>query len=278
MSLTTSIELKDVTVDFPIYGASHRSWRNALLGKTGGLVRREGSRQNRVVVRALENLSFRLEHGDRLGLLGHNGAGKSTLLRVMAGVYEPTAGKIVTEGRLSPLFTAAPGLDLDDTGYENWRSCGMYLGMSREELRRKIPEMEEFCELGEYLSLPVRTYSAGMMTRLCFALATAIDPDILLLDEGIATGDAQFAQRAERRMNQMIDRSSIMVLASHSDAMIAQMCNKAALLEKGHFIAMGAIKDMSELYHERAAKQREAASAPPPAAEPAQPTANAAAE
>lgn len=268
MSASTSIELKDVTVDFPIYGAAHRSWRHSLLGSTGGLVRREGARQQRVVVRALENVSFRLDHGDRLGLLGHNGAGKSTILRVMAGVYEPTAGKVVTHGRLSPLFTAAPGLDLDDTGYENWRSCGMYLGMSREEIRAKIPEMEEFSELGEYLSLPVRTYSAGMMTRLCFALATAIDPDILLLDEGIATGDAQFAVRAERRMNQMIDRSSIMVLASHSDAMIAQLCNKAALLEKGHFIAMGPVKDMTELYHERAARQREAASAPPPAPAP----------
>jgi ABC-type polysaccharide/polyol phosphate transport system ATPase subunit len=269
MSETTWLELNDVTVDFPIYGASHRSWRNALLGRTGGLVRREGNRQQRVVVRALENVSFRLEHGDRLGLLGHNGAGKSTLLRVLAGVYEPTAGRVVTQGRLSPLFTAAPGLDLDDTGYENWRSCGMYLGMSREEVRQKIPEMEEFCELGEYLSLPVRTYSAGMMTRLCFALATAIDPDILLLDEGIATGDARFAERAERRMNAMIARSSILVLASHSEAMIAKMCNKAALMEKGHLIAIGTIKEMSDLYAERTAMQAEAAAAPAPVAEPA---------
>ncbi len=263
----TSIELDNVTVDFPIYGASNRSWRSSLLGRTGGLIRREGTRQQRVVVRALENLSFRIEHGDRLGLLGHNGAGKSTLLRVLAGVYEPTAGKVVTRGRLSPLFTAAPGLDLDDTGYENWRTCGMYLGMSREEIRQKIPEMEEFCELGEYLSLPVRTYSAGMMTRLCFALATAIDPDILLLDEGIATGDARFAARAERRMQAMIDRSSVLVLASHSDAMIAAMCNKAALLEKGRVISIGSVKDVTALYHERTAMLREAGTAP--AAEPA---------
>jgi len=262
MSETTSIELQNVTVDFPIYGVSHRSWRTALLGRTGGLIHREGTRQQRVVVRALENLTFRLEHGDRVGLLGHNGAGKSTLLRVMAGVYEPSAGRIVTRGRLSPLFTAAPGLDLDDTGYENWRTCGMYLGMSREEVRQKIPEMEEFCELGEYLSLPVRTYSSGMMTRLCFALATALDPDILLLDEGIATGDARFAARAESRMNAMIDRSSVLVFASHSEMMIKSLCNKAALLEKGQLIALGPIDEISALYRERADGQSGAAAAP----------------
>ncbi len=246
-----SIELKNVVLDYPIYGASHRSFRQALFGRTGGLIRQVGDRQQRIVVRALEDVSFRLDHGDRLGLVGHNGAGKSTLLRVLAGVYEPISGTIHVEGRLSPLFNAAPGLDGDDTGYENIRNCGMYLGMSDEEIERKLPEIVEVCELGDYLSLPVRTYSAGMLTRLGFALATALDPEILLLDEGLAAGDARFAQRAEQRMQGLIERSSILVLASHSDQMIRDMCNKAMLMEKGHVIAIGPIEDIFEQYHGR---------------------------
>ena len=250
-----SILLEHVTLDYPIYGASSRSFRTALLGRTGGLIRREGDRQQHVVVRALEDISFRLDHGDRLGLIGHNGAGKSTLLRLLAGVYEPVAGRIVTEGRISPLFTASPGIDADDTGYENIRTCGMYLGMSDEEIKCKIPEIVEFCELGDYLELPVRTYSSGMMTRLAFAIATAIDPGILLLDEGLGAADARFASRAEKRMSELIDRSSILVLASHSDGMIKDMCNKAALMEKGRLIAIGPVAEIVELYHARAAQQ-----------------------
>lgn len=244
-----SIELKNVVLDYPIYGAAHRSFRQALLGRTGGLIRQVGDRQHRIVVRALEDVSFRLDHGDRLGLVGHNGAGKSTLLRVLAGVYEPVSGTIVTEGRISPLFIAAPGIDGDDTGYENIRNCGMYLGMSDAEIEKKLPGIVEFCELGDYLSLPVRTYSAGMLTRLGFALATAVDPEILLLDEGLAAGDARFAQRAEQRMQQLISRSSILVLASHSDAMIRDMCNKAMLMEKGRVIAFGTVDEVFAKYH-----------------------------
>ena len=246
-----SIELKNVVLDYPIYGASHRSFRHALFGRTGGLIRQVGDRQQRIVVRALEDISFRLDHSDRLGLVGHNGAGKSTLLRVLAGVYEPVSGTINVEGRLSPLFNAAPGLDGEDTGYENIRNCGMYLGMSDDEIERKLPEIVEFCELGDYLSLPVRTYSAGMLTRLGFALATALDPEILLLDEGLAAGDARFAQRAEQRMQRLIARSSILVLASHSDAMIKDMCNKAALMEKGRIIAFGSLDEVFTQYHGR---------------------------
>jgi ABC-type polysaccharide/polyol phosphate transport system ATPase subunit len=247
-----SITLENVTLDYPIYGASHRSFRSALLGRTGGLIRREGNRQQRVVVRALENVSFNLEHGDRLGLIGHNGAGKSTLLRLLAGVYEPVSGRLSAEGRISPLFTAAPGIDMDDTGYENIHTCGMYLGMNTAEIKEKIPEIIEFCELGDYLALPVRTYSAGMLTRLAFAIATSVDPDILLLDEGLGAGDARFAARAEKRMTELIGRSSILVLASHSDVMIKDVCNKAALMEKGQLVCVGLVEDVIAQYHDRA--------------------------
>lgn len=256
MAAMASIKLDNVTLDYPIYGALSRSLRTTLLGRTGGLIRRDGTKHHqRVVVRALENISFELEHGDRLGLIGHNGAGKSTLLRLLAGVYQPVSGHILTEGRVSPLFTAAPGMDGEDTGYENIRTCGMYLGMTDEEIERNIPDIAEFCELGEYLDLPVRTYSSGMLTRLGFAIATAIDPGILLLDEGLAAGDARFAARAEQRMSQLISRSSILVVASHSDAMIKNMCTKGALLEKGRLIMIGPVDEVIAAYHRRASQQ-----------------------
>ena len=258
-----SIDVDNVTVNFQIYGASRRSLRTTLLARTGGLIRREGPRGERVIVRALENVSFRLAHGDRLALIGHNGSGKSTLLRALAGVYKPDAGAIRAVGRVSPLFAAAPGLDVDDTGFENIKTCGMLLGMAPAEIERKLPDIVEFCELGEYLDLPVRTYSTGMLTRLCFAIATAIDPDILLLDEGIAAGDARFASRAEARMNELIQRSRILVLASHSSQMIEAFCNRALLLEQGRVMADGSVADVLAEYHRRNA---EIAAAPQAAA------------
>jgi ABC-type polysaccharide/polyol phosphate transport system ATPase subunit len=158
------------------------------------------------------------------------------------------------DGKVSPLLNAAPGLDPEDNGYENIKTCGMFLGMSPDELNRKMPEIAEFSELGEYLDLPIRTYSTGMVTRLCFAIATAIDPDILLLDEGIAAGDARFASRAEGRMRALIERTRILVLASHSEALIRTLCNRGVLLEKGRVIELGPIDRVFEEYHRRNAE------------------------
>ena len=254
-STLTSIVASNLTIDFPIYGSSHRSLRQTLFARTGGLIRHErAGRQQRVVVRALDDISFTLRNGDRLGLIGHNGAGKSTLLKVIAGVYTPDAGSIRIEGRVSPLFNSAPGLDPDDNGYENIKTCGMFLGMSTEEIDRKLLDIVDFCELGEYLDLPVRTYSTGMLARLGFAIATAIEPDILLLDEGLGAGDARFAARAEARMQALIQRTRILVLASHSDALIKSMCNRAILLEKGRLIAMGPVDEVINRYHQRPAE------------------------
>lgn len=248
----TAIIAENVTVDFPIYGGGHRSLRQTLFARTGGLIRREGTgRQQRIIVRALDCLSFALQDGDRVGLIGHNGAGKSTLLKVLAGVYQPDTGSLCIEGRVSPLFNSAPGLEYDDNGYENIITCGLFLGMGSEEINRKLPDIVAFCELGEYLDLPVRTYSAGMVARLGFAIATSIDPDILLLDEGLGAGDAAFAERAEARMKALVQRTRILVLASHSDALIKAMCNRAMLLEKGRLVAIGPVDDILDRYHKR---------------------------
>jgi homopolymeric O-antigen transport system ATP-binding protein len=241
-----SLILDNVTVDFPIYGAQ-KSFRSALRAATGGLIRRDGVDRH-ITVRALDHFSLKVKHGDRLGIIGHNGAGKSTLLRVCAGVYEPSEGQVHIEGKVSPLFNASPGLDPDDTGYENIVTCGLFLGMTREEIAQKTPEMEAFSELGDYLSLPVKTYSAGMLTRLGFAIATAINPEILILDEGLGAGDARFAEKAKKRVDSLIERASILILASHSDDLIKSLCNSVILLQSGRIITEGNVDEVIEAY------------------------------
>jgi ABC-type polysaccharide/polyol phosphate transport system ATPase subunit len=183
-----------------------------------------------------------------LGIIGHNGAGKSTLLRVLAGVYVPTSGRVTIEGRVSALFNTSPGLDSDDTGFENIVTCGLFLGMSRADIRAKTPEIAEFTELGDYLNLPVRTYSAGMITRLAFAIATSIDPEILVLDEGLSAGDARFAEHAEQRVDELVKRSSILIIASHAEGLIRSMCNRAMLLESGRVVTIGEVDEVIETY------------------------------
>jgi ABC-type polysaccharide/polyol phosphate transport system ATPase subunit len=248
-SAMARVVLENIRVDFPIYGFQQRSLRTAIIRRaTGGLIRREGRNKERILVRALNDVSLRLEEGDRLGLVGRNGSGKSTLLKVIAGIYEPIAGTREVEGRITPLFDMMPGLDPDDSGYENVFTSGMLLGMSRDQVESKIPEIEEFCELGEYLALPVRSYSAGMAMRLGFALVTALEPSVLLMDEGLSVGDLNFTERAAKRMDEFIGRSRIIVLASHSESLIKSMCNKAALLHEGQLIALGPVDNIYEQY------------------------------
>jgi ABC-type polysaccharide/polyol phosphate transport system ATPase subunit len=180
---------------------------------------------------------------------GRNGAGKSTLLKVIAGVYEPIVGRVLASGKITPCFDLLPGLDPEDTGYENIITAGLLLGMDRNEIENKLSCIEEISELGEYLSLPVRTYSAGMTVRLGFSLATSVDPGILLMDEWIGMGDARFAERASRRLRSFIDRSSILVFASHSEELIRSWCNKAALLDAGRIVRLGSVEEIFRLYH-----------------------------
>jgi ABC-type polysaccharide/polyol phosphate transport system ATPase subunit len=241
----TSLVLDNVCVDFPIYGIQ-RSLRRVLFDRaTGAFVQHD---RDRVTVKALRNISFTLREGDRLALVGHNGAGKSTLLRTIAGVYQPVQGRILINGTVTPLFDVLPGIDPEDTAYENIRTAGMLFGLSQAEIERIMPDVEEFSELGEYMGLPVRTYSTGMTMRLGFAFATAMEPGILLLDEGIGAGDARFLERAAKRLEDFIGRSRIVVFASHSNALVQKMCNKAALMQGGRMLAIGGVQDILERY------------------------------
>jgi ABC-type polysaccharide/polyol phosphate transport system ATPase subunit len=272
----TRVILEDVSVEFPIYGAQQLSLRYALAERAiGGLIERDSRHKNGVIVKALSNVDLKLEDGDRLGLVGHNGSGKSTLLKVIAGIYEPVSGKITVNGRVTPLFDMMPGLDVDDSGYENILTSGLLLGMTREQVIAKIPEIEEVSELGDYLSLPVRTYSAGMTTRLGFALVTALDPDVLVLDEGFGAADLRFTNRTAERVDELIGRSRAMVLASHSDAMLQSICNKAALMKEGKIISVGPVEQIFDEYHfmVHGAKlhEVEAVEAEPEIEEPAEP-------
>ena len=246
------IELKNVTVDIPIFD-SNRSLRRALytkyVGKLGGEIHQ--SSRKHVFVRALHDISFRIEEGDRLGLVGHNGAGKSTLLNVLAGIYQPHSGTIIMNGKVTPLFNPNLGLDIDDTGYENIYTRGILLGLTRREINQQIDEIAELTGLGDYLSMPVRTYSSGMKVRLAFAISTSIKPEILLIDEVFGAGDAEFMDRARKRMVSLLDQSSIVIMATHSDELIREFCNKSLLLEGGRVKYFGSTEKALDIYHKR---------------------------
>jgi ABC-2 type transport system ATP-binding protein len=241
------IELSDVGVDFVIYQGSGRSLKKTILSAgTGGRLSHDA--HHRTFVRALSGISFSLKSGDRLGLIGGNGAGKSTLLRVLAGVYEPTQGRARVVGNVTPLFDINQGVDPDATGYENISLRAAYLGMSRSEVAEVADEIAEFTELGDYLDLPVRTYSAGMMLRLAFGVATTVKSDVLLLDEWIAVGDIGFFEKAQERASNFVSRSKVMVVASHSEDVIRRLCNKALWLRKGEPAGFGGVDEIMERY------------------------------
>ena len=249
-----SIHLDRVSASFPIYSANARSIRTRVMAATTG--GRIGSdKRNTVIVRALDDVTLKIEHGDRVGLIGKNGAGKSTLLRVMAGIYEPSSGTVRRSGRVAPLFGGNRGVNHENTGYENIIARGLFLGFSREEMQDKVSEIAEFTELGDYLNMPTHTYSSGMLTRLTFAVSTCIEPEILLLDEGIGAGDASFIKKADERLSKLVESAGILVLASHSEALMQRMCNKAVYLERGRVVHQGSLDDVLERYNETLAEK-----------------------
>jgi ABC-2 type transport system ATP-binding protein/lipopolysaccharide transport system ATP-binding protein len=247
----TSIRLDHVSVSFPIYSAGSRSIRTRLMAAgSGGRIGTDGA--SHVVVRGLDDVTLDMAHGDRVALIGRNGAGKTTLLRVMAGIYEPVAGIATVNGKVAPLFDVGLGMDPESSGYENILLRGLYLGLSRAEIRAKADEIAEFTELGSFLGLPLRTYSAGMLTRLAFAVSTSIDPEILLLDEGVGAGDASFLAKAESRLDTLVGRAGILVLASHSEGLVRRLCTTAVLLDQGRVVAAGPIEEVLERYRQAA--------------------------
>ncbi|MEZ5935282.1 MAG: ABC transporter ATP-binding protein [Alphaproteobacteria bacterium] len=201
-------------------------------------------------LRGLDDVSFTARRGDRIGLIGRNGAGKSTLLRTLAGIYPPSAGICRATGRISTLFSSALGLSAEATGYENIHLGATLLGLDRAAIEKALPEIVAFCDLGDFLDLPIRTYSAGMRTRLGFAIATSIRPDILLIDEVFGTGDRHFRAKAKQRIEEVMAKANVLMLASHSDGVIRGMCTKAIWLEQGKLMAFGPVDEVLEQYNQ----------------------------
>lgn len=243
-----SLILDRVTVDFPIYNARKRSLKTEILRRAvGGRI--EATDESHVSVMALRDVSLTLKDGDRLGLVGHNGAGKSTLLRVMSGVYEPPIGRVMIDGSVSALTDIMMGMDAEATGYENIMLRSVFLGVSVKEAQKSIKDIEEFTGLGDFLNLPMRTYSSGMMVRLAFAVSTAVTPEILLMDEIIGAGDAAFFVKAEERLNRLIGSTRILVIATHAENTLRRLCNKAALMHQGRLRMIGPVSEVLDAYH-----------------------------
>ena len=245
--MAASLHLRDLSVEFPIYSGGSRSLKKLLFNRStiGNLAR---DSRDRVTVKALSNIDLDIAHGDRLAIIGANGAGKSTLLKVLAGIYAPTGGRFAAHGRVSALLTASVGLNPDATGRENIVTRGMYMDVHPREMRARVDEIAEFTELGYYIDMPVRTYSSGMMVRLCFAVATSVHPEILLMDEWLAAGDAGFLAKARQRMEDFLAGTSILVLASHSMSLLREWCNRAILLDHGRIVAAGSVDDVAAVY------------------------------
>lgn len=237
-----SIFLEHVHLHYPVFVPVTPSGEDSDNPQAGSGVRASGKRRR--YVEALKDISFSLESGNRLALVGRNGSGKSTLLRLLGGIYHPTAGKIKIEGSVAPLFNVGLGMRPESTGRRNIILRGLLRGLSAKQAREKVDEIAEFADIGPFLDLPVRTYSTGMAMRLSFAMGTAFSPEILLLDEWIGAGDHAFRDKAMGRMNSLVDNASIAVIASHNRPLLRKVCNTALWLERGVMRAFGPIEEV----------------------------------
>jgi ABC-type polysaccharide/polyol phosphate transport system ATPase subunit len=249
MSDDLKISLRDVGVRFDV-SARQESLKSAMMS----LIRLGGQRDpsERRAVHALKGVSLEIDHGERVGLIGLNGAGKSTILKVMAGIYPPTSGEARVNGHVSAMFELATGFEMTQTGWDNIRIRGMLLGLTPAEVEEKIQQIAEFSELGEFLDYPVKTYSAGMFIRLAFSVSTAINPEILLLDEVMGAGDVQFANKAKRRMHEFMEQGKILVFSSHSLDMLKSFCERVIWLRKGEIVMDGPAERVLAEYESKA--------------------------
>jgi lipopolysaccharide transport system ATP-binding protein len=242
-----NIVVRDLSLVFPVIGADSRSLKRYLkqVAIGGSLSHRAHSRQQSVV--ALRDVSLSLGPGDRLGLIGANGSGKTTLLRCLAGAYAPDEGLVEVNGRIASLLDLSMGIDQSATGLENIRLRGLVAGLTPREIAAKTGEIAEFSGLGPFLAMPMKTYSAGMQARLAFATATSVEAEILLMDEWISVGDAEFRQQAKQRLTSLVERAHILVIASHDPNMIRSLCNKVMRMDHGQASGVVSVDDMDEL-------------------------------
>jgi lipopolysaccharide transport system ATP-binding protein len=230
-----SIRLRDCGLQLPIYGTINRSLKGAVMASaTGGRI--ASASRHVTVIEALKDINLEFKPGDRVALVGHNGAGKTSLLRVISGIYEPTAGSVDVQGRVSSFINLGLGMDLEATGRENIVLCGLMFGLDFEEIQRLAPAIGEFSGLGDFLDMPVRTYSSGMSMRLVFSIVTSVPADILVMDEWMSVGDADFTKLAEARLRELVDAASILVLATHDRNVIDKLCNLVVHLEHGQVV------------------------------------------
>ena len=249
------VRLENVVLSYPIYSQKSRGLKHALISSLGGKV---STQDNLVVVEALRGIDLELTDGDRLGIVGGNGAGKTTLLRAISQVYEPQSGNVIIQGHLSCFVDITLGMDPEASGWDNIILRGAFLGLSYSEARELSPSIAEFSELGEYLDMPVRTYSAGMYMRLAFSITTSVYPDILVMDEMIGTGDARFVEKAISRITSMMNRTKIVIVASHSNSTISQFCNKVLWMEKGMIKAIGTVEEIMPRFEAETASENAA--------------------
>jgi lipopolysaccharide transport system ATP-binding protein len=230
------ISAKNIVIDFPILGmVGNRSFKKSLINiATGGVLAKDAT--NNISVRALDHLTFEFNEGDRVGLIGHNGSGKSTLLQVLAGIYEPTSGQIEINGRVTSMLGINLGMDHDETGIDNIYLRGRFMGLGKRQIDKLVDEIADFSGIGEFLHLPMRTYSSGMAMRLAFAITTSVEAEIILMDEWLSVGDADFVLKAKERLTKILDKARLVVIASHDHQMIADQCNIVYHLEHGKFI------------------------------------------
>jgi ABC-2 type transport system ATP-binding protein len=241
------IELKDVHLDFPLLRTEQRSFKR-LLSAPIDRTRFGADQRKRVVLHALKGIDLTIRDGERIALIGANGAGKSTLLRLIAGVYSPNIGRVNIEGRVAALLTTGLGMREDVSGYGNIEFCLLLHGVPPDQISYRRNEIAAFTDLGEFLDLHVGAYSSGMRLRLAFAISTALDPEILVIDEIFGAGDAAFAKKAERRMTELIDRSNILVFASHAQGTLERFCNRAVWLHSGSIREDGPIQNVHAAY------------------------------
>lgn len=241
-----SLVARGLSVDFPIYHGNSRSLKRHVFARASGRLQKDD--KSRIVVNALRDISLDLRSGDRLGLIGGNGAGKTTLLRTLAGIYEPVQGRIEIEGRVGALLDATLGMNYELTGRENIALRGLYNGFSRPEIDKLEEDVETFAELGDFLDLPMRFYSAGMTVRLGFALATAIKPEVLLMDEWLLAGDAAFMEKASLRLETVVRQAEVLVLSSHAPGIILNWSTRVIRMDQGRIVDDGPPQEVMDRY------------------------------